>query len=276
MKFLPSRFGALLLKTLALYVALSLLLFLLPARWTTTLRAVLLYPFAVAGGAFLEGLSPAEITLDRAREMWRAQKEVERLRAGESALRRQLLQESERRRFLESHVAQIAQIPEEQRRNAVSAALAGYDASPARRSAVFDRGRNAGIARGDPVLWNGALVGRVESVAPRHCTALLVGDRQLRVPVRCVRSRVQGVLEGIGGGLCAVRHVPVTADVRPGDIFLTSGVDGLLPPALLVGECIEASDESGAPFKWIPVRPAYDPSRLETVAILILPPSEAP
>lgn len=274
MKFLPSKFGALLVKTLALYVALSLILFLLPTRWTGALRSAVLYPFAVAGGAFLEGLSPAELTVDRVREMWRAEKEVERLRQRETVLRQQLLQESERRYALESHMAQIAHIPEEQRRNAVSAALTGYDTSPVRKTAVFDKGLGAGIARGDPVLWNGALVGRVETVAPRLCSALLVGDRQLRIPVRCARSRVQGVIEGIGGGLCAVRHVPVTADVQPGDVFITSGVDGILPPALLVGDCVEASDESGAAFKWVVVRPAYDPSRLETVAVLTLPAAE--
>jgi len=235
----------------------------------------MLYPFTIAGGAFLEGLSPAELTLDRMREMWRAQKEVEVLRKRETVLRQQLLLESERRRLLESHVAQIAQIPEEQRRNAVSAALAGYDVSPVRKVAVFDQGINAGIARGDPVLWNGALVGRVETVSPRTSAVLLVGDRQFRIPVRCARSRVQGVMEGIGGGLCAVRHIPTTADIKPGDVFITSGVDGILPPALLVGDCIESSDESGAPFKWVIVRPAYDPSRLETVAVLTLPPSGA-
>lgn len=275
MKFLPSKFGALLVKTLAIYVALSLILFLLPTRWTGALRSAALYPFAVAGGAFLEGLSPAELTVDRVREMWRAEKEVERLRQRETVLRRQLLQESERRYALESHMAQVAHIPEEQRRNAVSAALTGYDAGPVRKTAVFDKGVGAGIARGDPVLWNGALVGRVETVAPRLCSALLVGDRQLRIPVRCARSRVQGVIEGIGGGLCAVRHVPATADVQPGDVFITSGVDGILPPALLVGDCVESSDESGAAFKWVVVRPAYDPSRLETVAVLTLPAAEA-
>ena len=64
--------------------------------------------------------------------------------------------------------------------------------------------------------------------------------------VRCARTRVQGVLKGIGGGKAQVDDLGAQADVRVGDLFVTSGMDGVFPPGLLVGECAEVSAEAGA------------------------------
>jgi rod shape-determining protein MreC len=184
-------------------------------------------------------------------------------------LRAQLVQEAEKRHAAESRLAQLDQLSAEARKRAVPATLAAYDASPLRSTAVFDQGSRAGVAPNSPVLWNGAVVGRVDSAGPWSCRAVLFGDRQCRMAVRCARSRVQGVLEGIGGGMAAVKYVSVSADVRAGDIFVTSGVDGVFPAGLLVGDCAEASTEAGAIFKWVIVRPAFDPARIEYVIILL-------
>lgn len=194
---------------------------------------------------------------------------MEALRRETARLRAQLYRESERRHAAESRLAQIGQLPAEARERALPAAVYAFDPSPERATAIFDRGADFGIKPNCPVVWNGAVVGRIDSVGPWTSRAVLMGDRNCQIGVRCARSRVQGVLEGIGGGMSRVKYIPKDADIEVGDMFITSGTDEIFPKGLLVGRCVEASTESGESFKWVVVKPSFDRSLLENAAILL-------
>ena len=161
--------------------------------------------------------------------------------------------------------------PELQKRTVLSRVI-GYDASPVRSSILLDRGAGQGVSRGAAVLCSGALAGMVASVTPLSARALLLDDPACKVMVRCERSRVMGVLEGGGGGSCLVKYIASNADLLPGDLFVTSGMDSL-PDGVLVGVCTEAGGDSGEPLKWVTVRPSVDASQLEHVAVVIKPPA---
>ena len=276
MKFFSSKSSLILFKTFTLCVAISLALILLPRRITGPVRDTALYPFALAGQAALGGLRPAEGVLGRLIRMWRAEREAAGLRDRVQALEARLVEESSRRHIAELGLAQLGQLPARDQARAVVATAnsMAWDSASLRQSVVFDRGGRAGVSGNSPALWNGMLIGRVDSVGPWTCRVLLLGDPMCRMAVRCGRSRVQGSLEGIGGGLCSVKYIPANADVKAGDIFVTSGVDAVFPAGFYVGRCVEASNESGAVFKWVVLKPVFDASRLESV--IILPPEPPP
>lgn len=269
MKFLSHRSRALLVRMFVAYAGVSLLLLITPARWTGPVRSVALYPFALGQRLLGGAASKPHGLAGRLAGMWRAESELRVLQASAAEMRAALSEERERRQDAESRLAQLGHLPDEIRRRSVPAALRGCDLSPLRRSALFDAGGVEGIVPGAPVLWNGLLAGRVESAGAAGVRALLVGDPECRIAVRCERSRVQGVLQGLGGGLCIVKYVPATADVQPGDVFLTSDIGRLIPSGLVVGDCSEATAETGSPFRWIVVKPAVDASRIEHVALLL-------
>ena len=127
----------------------------------------------------------------------------------------------------------------------------------------------------DLILWNGMVVGRVESVEPRSCWATLIGDLKCRVAVRCARSLARGILEGIGGATCAVKYMNLSDDVRVGDLFVTSGLDNIFPPGHLVGQCTKVSAESHGFFKAVEIKPLFDLVRMDEVAILLPEQAEA-
>jgi rod shape-determining protein MreC len=247
---------------------------LLPSGWTGRARLAAMFPVHVVQGAWLGALSPAEGWAGRLAVLWRDAGEVRQLRKQNAALRAQLIAESERRHALELRLNQLAQLPADAQGRSIEARVLKYDASALRRTAVLNKGGKAGVTPNAPVLWNGALIGRVDSVGPWSCSVVLVGDRQCSLGVRCARTRIEGVLKGAGGGEAQVDYVDAKADIRVGDVFVTSGMDGVFPPGLLVGECAEASGESGAIFKWIAVKPAFDPALLEDAVILL--PEAAP
>ena len=248
---------------------------LLPSGWTGRARLAATFPVQVLQGASLGALSPAEGWADRIGRLWRAAGEVRELQAQNARLRAQLVQESERRRGLELRLSQLAQLPAEAQGRPIEARILKYDSSALRRTMVLNQGGRAGVTPNAPVLWNQALIGRVDSVGPWSCSVVLVGDRECSMGVRCAHSRVQGVLKGVGGGQAQVDDLGAQADIRVGDMFVTSGMDGVFPPGLLVGECAEVSRESGAIFQWVVVKPAFDPALLED-AVILLPETAAP
>jgi rod shape-determining protein MreC len=256
-------------KSLLICVLLSLLLLMLPSRLAGPVRLAATAPVALVQAGLLRAADPIASFLRRFAGMWRASGEVDALRGEAARLRAQLIDESERRHAAESLLAQTGRLPAEARERALPAVVSAFDPAPQRSSAVFDRGSRSGVAINSPVLWNGAVAGRVESVGPWSCRALLLGDRGCVVAVRCARSRAQGVLEGIGGGLSRVKYVPADADVRPGDLFVTSGMDGVFPRGVLVGRCAEVSADTGESFQWVLVKPAFETALLEHVAILL-------
>ena len=251
------------------------MLLLLPSRWTGRARLAATFPFQVVHGAWLGALSPIAEWADRIGRLWRSAGEARELRTQNARLRAQLVQESERRRELELRLNQLTQLPAEAQGRPIEARILKYDASALRRTVVLNQGGNAGVTPNAPVFWNKALIGRVDSVGPWSCSVVLVGDRECSLGVRCARTRVQGVLKGVGGGEVQVDDIGAQADIRVGDLFVTSGMDGVFPPGLLVGECAEVSGESGAIFQWVVVKPAFDPALLED-AIILLPGTAAP
>jgi len=263
------------LRTFAAYLVVSLALMLLPSGLTGRARLAATFPFQVVQGAWLGALAPAEDWADRIGRLWRSAGEARELRAQNARLRAQLVEESERRHELELRLNQLTQLPAEAQGRPVEARILKYDSSALRRTVVLSQGRNAGVTPNAPVFWNKALIGRVDSVGPWSCSVVLVGDRECSMGVRCARTRVQGVLKGIGGGEAQVEDIEAQADIRVGDLFVTSGMDGVFPPGLLVGDCAEVSGESGGIFQWVVVKPAFDPAQLED-AVILLPENAAP
>jgi len=270
MKRFPRRLSPF-LRAFLLYVGLSVALLLLPPSWTGPARHAALWPYTLAQRGFTK-MTRAAGDAVRLAAAGPTTAEVKSLRERLAALEAALARESYLRRKAEARLEHFMALGTPERGRSVLAALAAYDPSPLRRRAVFDRGSSDGIARNCPVLWRGAVLGRVVSVGPASCTVALIGDPNCRVAVRSVRTQVQGVLEGLGGTRCVIKYVERTADVRTGDRFVTSGLDGIFPPGYLAAICTEAGGVTGEPHKWVEARPACDPRRIEEAAILL--PSE--
>ena len=67
-------------------------------------------------------------------------------------------------------------------------------------------------------------------------------------------------------------YVPGTADVKPGDLVVTSGIDGIYPKGFVIGT-VETVERGLGSYHQIKIRPAVDFSRIEEVlVVLTLPP----
>jgi rod shape-determining protein MreC len=102
----------------------------------------------------------------------------------------------------------------------------------------------------------------------------LITDQKSNVAAITQRERTPGIVSGGITRDLIMDFVPTDADVIVGDVVLTSGMGGVYPKGLIIGEVLSVSEEVNTLYKTITVRTLNDPNRLEEVAILLgAPPS---
>jgi len=134
-----------------------------------------------------------------------------------------------------------------------------YDAAdPFSRKVIIDRGFVDGIAAGSPVVDETGVLGQVTRVYASVSEVTLVVDRDLAIPVLNTRTGARGVAFGdagaTGGGL-ELRYMAANADVLPGDLLATSGVDGVYPAGLQVASVDKVERRGDTAFARILLRP---------------------
>ena len=103
------------------------------------------------------------------------------------------------------------------------------------RALLIDAGREHGVVTGMPALAPEGLVGRVVDVGRTSARVLLVTDFNSRIPVVIAGSGDHAVLEGDNSPLPRLRFLPLNPSFAVGDLVLTSGRGGILPPACRSG-----------------------------------------
>lgn len=134
-----------------------------------------------------------------------------------------------------------------------------YEAADAyTRKVIIDKGLNAGVVAGSPVIDAAGVLGQVTRVHLLASEVTLVVDRDLTLPVLNVRTGLRSVAygdaSGSGGGL-ELRFIGSNADVQEGDLLTTSGVDGIYPPGLPVARVNHIERRAESAFARIHAKP---------------------
>lgn len=108
----------------------------------------------------------------------------------------------------------------------------------------LDQGANQGVQNGMAVTSNGILIGRINQTFPSESTAIVITSYLSVIQVRHESSRTTAIARGGLDGL-HIESIPLDVKLNKGDRIVTSGLDGVLPPGLVVGTIDEVlSDES--------------------------------
>lgn len=95
---------------------------------------------------------------------------------------------------------------------------------------VINKGALDGIAKEMPVLDAHGVFGLVTHTSEFTSQVTLLTDPSLSIPVRIERTGQRAVVQGMGSGHLKVDFIRNSADVRPGDLLVTSGMGGIYPP----------------------------------------------
>ncbi|QID16366.1 rod shape-determining protein MreC [Nitrogeniibacter mangrovi] len=225
--------------------------------------SVVLYPLEMAAAAPVEFLANASRYFSTLVEV---QGENRSLRKKALADADRLLRQAE----LERENARLRELLEMSNRAPVRSIAADvlYEARDAfSRKVILDRGAQHDVQPGQAVVDELGVVGQVTRVYPIQAEVTLVTDKGQAVPVRIERTGQRGVIYGAGDGRLELRYLLANADVQPGDLLVTSGLDDLFLPGIPVAKVVTV-DRTRQAFALIACEPVARVGQTSQVLIL--------
>lgn len=166
-----------------------------------------------------------------------------------------------------SALVDFARVHPENRYVAVS--VIGRDPSPFVKYVIINRGSDDGLRRGMPVVTAQGLVGRITAITANAGRVQLITDPASSVNVRLEGTDTRAVLKGSLTGELALDMIPQSAEVKVGDVVLTSGLGGNYPANLLIGQVTSVRGKETDLFKTGVVQSIVDFSKLEILLVIV-------
>lgn len=157
--------------------------------------------------------------------------------------------------------AQLEYVPDK-RSQFVTARVVADTGGAYFHSLLINAGARQFIRRGQAVIWQGGLVGRIAEVGERTSRVLLMTDINSRIPVVVESTGDRAIVRGDNSPRPVLQFLPGNSPISPGDRIVTSGHGGVYPPGLAVGTVAQASETV------ISVQPFVGISQLNQAVVL--------
>ena len=153
------------------------------------------------------------------------------------------------------------------------AELLDVDLQPFRHTVLINKGEREGVYDGQPIVDADGIMGQIVHVGPFSSTALLITDPSHALPVQINRNGLRAIAVGTGQSQnLQLEYLPNNADVRQGDLVISSGLGSHFPSGYPVGVVTEIKLDPAEPFARVLVTPS---ARLEqSREVLLLWPSD--
>jgi len=152
--------------------------------------------------------------------------------------------------------------------NFISARVIGREQAALSRVILINKGSSDGLKAGMPVVAPPGLIGRLVDVSWHVSKVMLFIDENSNIDAIVQRNRTQGIISGAGSRGLVLKYISKTQDVKEGDVIISSGMGGVFPKGMLIGQVIHVDRQDAGLFLKINVAPYTDLSKLEEVLIL--------
>lgn len=150
-----------------------------------------------------------------------------------------------------------------------AARVIGGDLMTDHHTIQINRGTHHGLKAGQAVIAVGGVVGYVFKPDIFTSLVLLITDRYAVVDAVVQRSRARGVVEGKSSSSCLLRYVEKAADVQPGDLVVTSGLDNIFPKGFPVATVDQVNSTPSNVSLKVELSPVVDPNKIEEVFVVL-------
>ena len=149
------------------------------------------------------------------------------------------------------------------------AEILSVDSDPYSHQVVINRGANDGVYEGQPVLDEKGIVGQILHVGSSSSRVILISDISHAIPVRIQRNGLRLIASG-SGQIDRLIHnfVPHSADVKKGDLLVTSGLGGKYPEGYPVSRVVLVRTDESREFATIYSQPVAQIDRLRYMLLL--------
>ncbi len=157
----------------------------------------------------------------------------------------------------------------------VMAALLAVDMDPFRHVIVIDKGTNAGVFEGQTLLDAHGIIGQVIQADPFSSTVALITDPSQAIQVELNRTGLRTL--AIGGAdveNLSLPYIANNADIKPGDLLVSSGLAGRYPPGYPVAVVTQVRRDPAEPFASVSAHAVADLNHGHVVLLYF--PAQAP
>lgn len=239
---------------------------------------------AVSFGAFAKVQGVTSSAVSGVRDVWSNYAELRGAREENESLRAQLadielrMQEQRALAARTQRLQELLDLQQSAGLPTIAAEVIGGNPNPMPgvREVTIGRGTADGVQAGMAVMAPRGIVGRViGQPAARAARVQLIIDRFAAAGALTERGRAGGMVVGREQDPpLAMELVSNLQDVKPGDLVITSGMEGIYPKGYAIG-WVEAAEDGRGLYQTITVRPAVDFSSLEEVLVVLIPPRPA-
>ncbi len=139
---------------------------------------------------------------------------------------------------------------------------------PLDRTVTIDVGRAQGVRQGQPAIYQGSLVGRIETVRESTSVVRLITSPKSIVQAWVPTKKENGILQG-DGNTVTLKEVNQGVQVDIGTLVETSGLGGSLPQGIPIGSIEQTNSTANSLSQSFRVSLPYDPNSLESLIILL-------
>ena len=136
------------------------------------------------------------------------------------------------------------------------AEIVNIQLSSLRQRLLLNRGVANGVFKGQAVLDDKGLIGQTTHVGPWSAEVILITDPEHAVPVRVERTGLRTIAVGAGDTTSlALPYLPGNADIKSGDLLVTSGLGGVFPEGYPVARVTEVHRDAVQPLAQVRAAP---------------------
>jgi rod shape-determining protein MreC len=156
-----------------------------------------------------------------------------------------------------------------QQDNFTLAKITSTHLSRVKKQLLINKGSANGIQMGDVVLGVDGIIGQISSVSTAYAHVLMISDPTQFVPVKNTRNNVYGISKGMASkkDTLNINFVAIDADVKLGDIFISSAIGTKFPSGYPLGKVILVEKKTNTDFLKIQLKPIQTTRHLEFVIV---------
>ncbi len=160
--------------------------------------------------------------------------ENQRLREENARLRTNLTELAELQRKTQRY-EELLKVQPDEKITFVAARVIADATGPFVRTVLVNAGREQGLAKGQAVVDERGLLGRVITTGNRSARVLLLTDLNSRVPVLIEGSNLKAIMVGDNSGHPTLEYLPPGSRIKEGARIVTTPDGGVFPPGVVVG-----------------------------------------
>ena len=135
---------------------------------------------------------------------------------------------------------------------------------------LINRGTSNGVFKGQAVMDDDGILGQTTHVGPWSAEVILINDPEHEIPVQVQRTGLRTIAQGSDDAsvVLGLPYLPANADIRVGDILLTSGLGGVFPQGYPVAKVTALNREAIQPHDRVRAEPLAHVDRSREVMLV--------